>query len=110
MRMNLPPLLWVRVLEAAVRHESFVGAARELCVCPGAVSRTIKELEAFLGATLFVRRARGVIATETARTYARAVAPALEQIAQASAAVQRSPTPISSAKRDLGSSRTAAVR
>ena len=90
MMTRLPPLLWVRVFEAAVRHGSFVGAARELCVCPGAVSRTVKELEAFLGARLFVRRARGVIATETALGYARAVAPALRQIAMASAAVQRS--------------------
>ena len=90
MMTRLPPLLWVRVFEAAVRHGSFVGAARELCVCPGAVSRTVKELEAFLGARLFVRRARGVIPTETARAYARAVAPALQQIALASAAVQQS--------------------
>ncbi|WP_218042908.1 LysR family transcriptional regulator [Steroidobacter gossypii] len=111
MRMNLPPLLWVRVLEAAVRHGSFVGAARELCVCPGAVSRTIKELEAFLGAKLFVRRARGVVPTETARTYAQAIAPALEQIAQASADVRRSRAAAGASKlaRSDGSS-TAAAR
>jgi LysR family glycine cleavage system transcriptional activator len=89
MRLRLPPLPWVRSFEAAVRHGSFVGAARELCVCPGAVSRTVKELELFLGAKLFVRKAHGIVPTETARTYARAVAPALRQIALASASVQR---------------------
>lgn len=90
MMTRLPPLLWVRSFEAAVRHASFVGAARELCVCPGAISRTVKELELFLGAKLFVRKARGIIPTQTALTYARAVAPALRQIALASASVQRS--------------------
>ncbi len=87
--MRVPPLLWVRVFEAAARHGSFARAARELCVCAGAVSRTVKELEAFLGVTLFVRRARGVTLTDAAHAYAREVAPAIRQIALASAAVRR---------------------
>ncbi|WP_129778495.1 LysR family transcriptional regulator [Peristeroidobacter soli] len=89
MAARIPPLLWVRVFEAAARHGSFARAGRELCVCAGAVSRTVKELEAFLGVTLFVRRARGVMLTEAAHVYAREVTPAIRQIALASAAVRR---------------------
>ncbi len=87
---RLPPLLWVRVFEAAARHGNFVAAARELSVSAGAVSRTVKELEEFMGVELFVRKARGVELTETAAAYARAIAPAIRQIAQASAELRSS--------------------
>jgi len=90
MANRLPPLLWVRVFEAAARHGSFVAAAEELSVSPGAVSRTIKELEKFTGVQLFVRKARGIELTEAARTYARAIGPALQQIAQATAELRAS--------------------
>jgi LysR family glycine cleavage system transcriptional activator len=80
-------LLWVRVFEAAARHESFVAAAKELSVTPGAVSRVVKELEGFMGVTLFVRGARSVQLTSIARIYARAITPAIHQIALACAQV-----------------------
>lgn len=87
MNQRLPPLLWVRVFESAARHESFVAAARELSVTPGAVSRVIKELEAFMGVTLFIRRPRSVQLTTVARIYACAITPAIRQIAVACAQV-----------------------
>jgi LysR family glycine cleavage system transcriptional activator len=89
MATRIPPLLWVRVFEAAARHGSFARAGRELCVCAGAVSRIVKELEAFLGVTLFVRRAQGVMITDAGGAYAREVAPAIQQIARASAVAAR---------------------
>jgi len=88
MSERLPPLLWVRVFESAARHGSFLAAAKELSVSAAAVSRTIKELEKSIGVGLFVRRARGVELTDIARTYAHALAPALRQIASASAEVR----------------------
>lgn len=85
LRNRVPPLLWVRVFEAAARHENFVAAAKELSVSPGAVSRAVKQLEAFLGVPLFVRGVSGVELTDAARRYAHAVTPAIRQIALASA-------------------------
>lgn len=87
MNQNMPPLLWVRAFEAAARHESFVQAARELSVTPGAISRVVKELETYIGVQLFVRRTRGVTLTAAARAYASDVAPAIRQIALACARV-----------------------
>lgn len=86
-KIRVPPLLWVRVFEAAARHENFVAAAKELFVSPGAVSRAVKQLEAFMGVPLFVRGVSGVELTDAARTYASAVTPAIQQIALASAEV-----------------------
>jgi DNA-binding transcriptional LysR family regulator len=58
--MRLPPLNALRAFEAAARHGGFVGAAEELHVTRGAVSRHVKGLEADLGVALFVRKAQGV--------------------------------------------------
>lgn len=55
-----PSLNALRAFEAAGRHQSFVLAADELSVSPGAVSQHIKTLEAWSGVTLFQRNAQGV--------------------------------------------------
>jgi LysR family glycine cleavage system transcriptional activator len=81
---RIPPLTWVRVFETAARHESFVSAARELSLSRGAVSRTIKELEGLMGVALFVRSAHGARLTDVGRDYARAISPAIGEIARAS--------------------------
>ena len=49
------PLNGLRTFEAAARRGSFLRAAEELNVTPGAVSRQIKALEAELGLRLFER-------------------------------------------------------
>ena len=54
-RRKLPPLNALRFFEAAARRRSFAGAAVELCVTPGAVSRQVRSLEAHLGVNLFRR-------------------------------------------------------
>ena len=59
-----PPLNALRAFEAASRLGSFTAAAHELCVTPGAVAQHIKSLEAWAGASLFERRAQGVVLTE----------------------------------------------
>lgn len=54
------PLNALRTFEAAARHQSFLRAADELAVTPGAVSRQIKALETELGLRLFERFNRAV--------------------------------------------------
>jgi LysR family glycine cleavage system transcriptional activator len=54
------PLNGLRTFEVAARRQSFLNAADELGVTPGAVSRQIKALEAELGVRLFERFNRAV--------------------------------------------------
>ncbi|MBY5989314.1 LysR substrate-binding domain-containing protein [Roseovarius atlanticus] len=65
--MRLPPLNALRAFEAAARHGGFVGAAEELHVTRGAISRQIKLLEEDMGALLFRRHGKGVELTEAGR-------------------------------------------
>ena len=69
MQQSLPPLGWLRTFEAAARHLSFTGAARDLNMTQSAVSQQIKSLEAFLGRPLFHRRPRVLELTEAGITY-----------------------------------------
>jgi len=59
-----PPLNALRAFEAAARHVSFVAAAEELNVTPGAISQHIKTLEGWSGTSLFRREAQGVELTK----------------------------------------------
>ena len=65
--MRLPPLNALRAFEVAARHGGFTGAADELCVTRGAVSRHVKLLEETLGVALFRRLPRGIQLTEPGR-------------------------------------------
>jgi LysR family glycine cleavage system transcriptional activator len=58
-RRNLP-LNALRAFEAAARHSSVSGAARELGVTHSAVSHQLKQLETQLGTRLFERSNRGL--------------------------------------------------
>ena len=69
MKNPLPPLGWLRTFEAAARHLSFTGAARDLNMTQSAVSQQVKSLEAYLGRPLFHRRPRVLELTETGITY-----------------------------------------
>ena len=55
-----PPLNALRAFEAAARHCSFVKAADELCVTPGAVAQQVKILESWTGDKLFKRLTNGI--------------------------------------------------
>lgn len=74
------PLNALRVFEAAARSGSFLAAARQLSITPGAVSRHIKRLEADLGVRLFDRFNRAVRLTESGRVLAAAVNDGLGRI------------------------------
>lgn len=73
---GFPPFSALRIVEAASRHRSYTGAAKELNVTHSAVSQSIKRLEASLGATLFERRGGAMEPSESAlklaQTYSQA--------------------------------------
>jgi LysR family transcriptional regulator, glycine cleavage system transcriptional activator len=64
---RLTHLNGMRAFEAAARHMSFGKAAEELGVTPAAVSQQIKNLEGYLGVTLFKRTKRGILLTSAAQ-------------------------------------------
>lgn len=86
---RLPPLPAVRAFEAAARHGGFQSAGEELHVSAGAVAHQVKQLENWLGVTLFQRLARGVALTPAGRQYAEALRPLLNGLAEASEAIKR---------------------
>lgn len=63
-----PPLNALRAFEAAARHESFLSAAKELSVTPGAIAQHIKSLEAWARCDLFERQANGIRLTNIGRS------------------------------------------
>ena len=69
---RLPPLNSLRAFEAAARHGSFTGAARELGVTQSAVSRHVLQLEASGGGVLCARTRRGIELTVEGAAYAAA--------------------------------------
>lgn len=73
------------------RLGSVTQAAHEMSVTHSAVSQHIKQLEALVGVTLFVRHGRGVRITEEGRLYALQIREALQHIADATRMVQIKP-------------------
>jgi LysR family glycine cleavage system transcriptional activator len=80
---RLPPLYAIRAFEAAARHGSMTGAANELLVTPGAVSRHVRALEDQMDTALFLRKATGLELTQAGERLARSVGEALDRIAEA---------------------------
>lgn len=80
---TLPPLKSLVFFESAARLKSFTLASRELNVTQGAVSRQIRQLEAFLGKPLFRRQQRQVFLTDDGHNYFVSVAHHLSQLESA---------------------------
>lgn len=87
MQKTLPPLGWLRTFEAAARHLSFTGAARDLNMTQSAVSQQIKSLEGYLGQPLFLRRPRALELTEAGITYLPVVREAFRTLVRGTQAV-----------------------
>ncbi len=83
-----PPLTAMRAFEAAARHVSFVAAAEELSVTPGAISQQIKALEQWAGTPLFKRNAQGVMLTTAGHTLAPTFTAAFDAMAGATSALR----------------------
>lgn len=96
---RLPPFFALRALEAAARHRSYSGAAKELSVTHGAVSQQIRRLEAELGARLFERRGNAMAPTPDAQRLASEVSRGLgvlkNAVADFAAAAERDPLIVS---------------
>lgn len=82
MSRRLPSLNALRVFEAAARQQSFVRAAEELHVTPAAVSQQIKQLEDYLGVTLF-RRGKTLTLSEPASAVLPLISEAFDQLERA---------------------------
>ena len=78
---SLPPLNWLRAFESAARHLSFTSAAADLNMTQSAVSQQIKNLEHYLGRTLFIRRTRSIVMTDAGYAYLPVVQEAFETLA-----------------------------
>lgn len=85
---NLPPLTMLRVFEEVARHRSFNRAAEALNVTQGAVSRQIKQLEVYLGISLFLRTPRGLTLTAAGNALAPHLGEAFDQMERALQAVR----------------------
>ena len=80
MRRRLPPLNSLAAFEAAARLGGFTRAARELAVAQPAVTRHVANLEAWVGAKLFVRRGNRVELSRDGEALADAAAASFDRL------------------------------
>ena len=78
--MRRPRLNVLRTFEAAGRTLSFSLAAEELNISQAAVSQQMRQLEAYLGAALFVRHHRRLSLTSAGQAYLSGVHEALDRL------------------------------
>lgn len=74
---TIPSLSSLIVFEASARLGTLTSAATELCVSPTAVSKQIKQLEAFLNTQLFIRKKTGLELTKKGQSYLKVVSETL---------------------------------
>jgi len=86
--MRLPPLNAVRAFDAVARLGSVRAAADELAVTPAAVSQQLRVLEGHLGLALTQRHGRGLVLTDSGRTWHGEIARHLRAIALAAERVR----------------------
>ena len=77
---GLPPLATLRPFEATARLLSFSAAADEICVTQAAVSKQVRQLEEFLGATLILRKGRSIALTPEGAALQEAIEHGLDHI------------------------------
>ncbi|WP_306915070.1 transcriptional regulator GcvA [Rhizobium mesoamericanum] len=85
---QLPPLQTLRAFEATARRLSMTGAAEELHLTHGAVSRQIKALEVHLGVPLFRRLTRKIELTEEGASFFSTVTRLLSELAREAEFIQ----------------------
>lgn len=84
---SIPSLNWLRVFEAAARHQSFAKAGKELNMSAAAVSQQVLALETHLGRPLFQRTANRVVLTPDASDFLPTVQVSLGTIESKAAAL-----------------------
>ncbi len=93
MARRLPPMNALRAFEAAARHLSITQAAGELNVTQAAVSHQVKALEDWFGTDLFRRSHRRIALTDDGQALLPPIRDALDDIADAAAAIMRDDRP-----------------
>lgn len=84
MRRFLPTLTALHAFDAAVRYQNFSRAAEDMGITPSGISRQIRNLEEFLGLTLFERAGPRIVLTEAGRSYYDEISHLLDRIEEAS--------------------------
>jgi LysR family glycine cleavage system transcriptional activator len=82
---RIPPLGALRAFEAGARHLSFTRAATELGVTQAAISHQVRQLEDWLGVSLFERRGHELRLTAKGAAYLRELTPAFDRMSEATA-------------------------
>lgn len=80
---RIPPLGALRAFEAGARHLSFTRAATELRVTQAAISHQVRQLEDWLGVSLFDRRGHALTLTAKGQAYLRELTPVFERLSEA---------------------------
>jgi LysR family glycine cleavage system transcriptional activator len=88
-RKSLPPFETLRAFDAVARLGGVRKAAQSLCRDHAVVSRHLRAIEAWTGATLIERTSAGVVLTEGGVRYHRQIATALDLIAHATLDLMR---------------------
>jgi len=89
--LTLPSISSLKAFESSARHLSFNQAAKELNVTPGAISRQIQSLEAFLGKALFHRHHKRVELSAVGRQYLAEISRPLQKLSAASTRIRNDP-------------------
>lgn len=82
-RRPLPPLDYLLAFEAAAKHMSFAGAARQLNISETAISRKVRLLELHFGLAFFSRGHRSIDLTPHGREFLARILPALDLLRSA---------------------------
>ena len=88
-RKSLSPFEALRAFDAVARLGGVRKAAQYLCRDHASVSRHLRTIETWTGATLIKRTASGIVLTEDGLRYHQQVAAALDEIAQATQELMR---------------------
>ena len=86
--VEIPSTSALLSFRAAARHLSFLQAANDRNVTPGAISRQIQGLEDLLGTRLFNRHHKRVELTAQGRDYLAEITTPLDHLAAATARIQ----------------------
>lgn len=88
-RKSLPPFEALRAFDAVARLGGVRKAAQTLCRDHAVVSRHLRSIEAWTGATLIERASAGVVLTQGGVRYHRQIAAAMDMIANATLDIMR---------------------
>ncbi|MFT4198467.1 MAG: LysR substrate-binding domain-containing protein [Pseudoxanthomonas sp.] len=88
-RKTIPPFEALRAFDAVARLGSVRNAARSLWRDHAVISRHLKALETWTGATLIERTARGAVLTDEGRRYHKEIAAAMDAIASSTIELMR---------------------